>query len=191
MSEELDYDLRASHYYIAEASRPCWKCVAMAQVYCFLLPQGFESKEDVDPDQAGFGPDDSYTDAQFEAWAASPASKQWIAWDVPVTVQYLMSIPPAVLSRLLERTRCYRPSLSKQAELTYWMNHCQQCGMRQGDHDLHNEPGGSFFPLNEMDASLIQLYRIDEPFSGKGSYGIGTHMQAMFDSMKKAHLKGD
>ena len=157
MGSELDYDLRAPHYYIAEASRPCWKCRETAHVYCFLLPEGFESREDVDPDQAGFGPDDSYTEAEFEAWGAGPASKQWMAWDVPVTVQYVMSIPPAVLSRLLERTRCYRPSHSKQAEQTYWMNHCQRCGIRQGDHDLHNEPGGAFLPLDEEDASLIRL----------------------------------
>lgn len=67
MSIDVDYDLRAAHYYIAEASRPCWKCGAAARVYCFLLPQRFESKEDVDPDQAGFGPDDSYIDAEYRA----------------------------------------------------------------------------------------------------------------------------
>jgi hypothetical protein len=155
------------------------------QVYCFLLPQGFESREDIDPDQAGFGPDDSYSDAEFEAWSTSPASKQWMAWDVPTTVQYLISIPPAIVSRLLEKTRCYRPSHSKQAEQTYWMNHCQKCGMRQGDHGLHNEPGGAFFPMNEADAALIRLCRVDEPFSAEGGYGVGTHMLAMFDSMEE------
>lgn len=119
----MDYDLKASHYYIAEASRLCWKCRVATQVYCFLLPQGFEALEDSDPDLAGYGPSDSYTEAEFEAWLASPASKQWMPMDVPATIQYLMAIPPAVLSRLLERTKCYRPNHSKQAEQTYWMNH--------------------------------------------------------------------
>lgn len=186
--DAVDYDLRASHYYIAETTRSCWKCGEETEVFCFLLPQGFEALEDCDPDLAGYGPDDSYTDAEFEAWLASPASKQWMPMEVPATIQYLTAIPPAVLSRLIEHTKHYRPNHSKQAEQTYWMNHCRQCGIRQGDHDLHNEPGGAFFPLEEAGASLIRLYRVDEPFSAKGSYGIGSHMQAMFDCMQKSDV---
>jgi len=37
MSSELDHDLRASRYYIAKASRLCWKCsVACGATYPVL-----------------------------------------------------------------------------------------------------------------------------------------------------------
>ncbi|CEE61958.1 DUF5710 domain-containing protein [Xanthomonas citri] len=38
-------NIRASRYYVAETSRPCWKCTEQTRVYGFLLPAGHEVLE--------------------------------------------------------------------------------------------------------------------------------------------------
>ena len=56
------------------------------------------------------------------------------------------------------------------------MNHCR-CGASLEDWYLHNEPGGSFFPLSPEEAMTILLRRI--PGSGdlifKAAYSVPTH----------------
>lgn len=177
------YDLRAEHYFIAKASRKCWKCQASTSVYCLFLPAEFESLEDVDPDEAGFGPNDDYSDAEFQAWSDGPDSREWRVIEIPAAISNLQHIPRAVIEQLLIYTEDYRPDHSKQAGQVYWMNHCDQCGMKQGDFLLHSEPGGPFFPTTEVEASSIVLYRVNEPFLAQGGYSLKTNMCVMFEHM--------
>ena len=51
---------------------------------------------------------------------------------------------------------------------TYWMNHCESCGIKQGDWPLHDEPGGSFFPTDTVEAQRITLWHRPSPFQGHG-----------------------
>ena len=48
------------------------------------------------------------------------------------------------------------------------MNHCQHCHAKIGDFFLHNEPGGAFVPLSELDARYMVL--IELPPTKKGFY---------------------
>lgn len=68
-------------------------------------------------------------------------------------------------------TENYRQNRSKAADCSYWMNHCEHCGMKQGDFELYNEPGGAFQPIDLAAASRFTLHRFHELFACNGTYG--------------------
>lgn len=68
-------------------------------------------------------------------------------------------------------------------ERAYWMNHCEHCGMKQGDFEMYCEPQGAFFPMDERAASLIVLHEFAEPFDCNGSTAYGDHL---FEYMRRA-----
>ena len=44
------------------------------------------------------------------------------------------------------------------------MNHCERCGMKQGDFELFCEPEVAFMPLTAQSTKAIQIEEILEPF---------------------------
>jgi|SRR5271154_676163 len=74
----------------------------------------------------------------------------WLATVVPAFIFFLSWLPDTVLRRL---------STFSDGRL----NHCQHCGTRQHDEDLHCEPG-VFMPTDEGEAANIELVYVDEAF---------------------------
>lgn len=70
-----------------------------------------------------------------------------------------------------------------QTTKPYGMNHCEHCGMKQGDFEMYCEPQGAFFPMDERAASLIGLHEFAEPFGCNGSTAYGDHL---FEYMRRA-----
>jgi hypothetical protein len=51
----------------------------------------------------------------------------------------------------------------------YWMNHCEHCGMKQGDFELFEEFDTPFRPINPEDASRIVLRSASEAFEASAA----------------------
>ena len=152
---EPDIGVRSSSYFIAQTTKPCWKCAEHTSVFGFILPAGHETLE---PDE-----DDDERDA-------------WYRYDEPTIVHYVTDLLPAVAARVKAFSRHYRVDFSKTTQGSYWMNHCEHCGMKQGDFEMYCEPQGAFFPMDERAASLIVLNEVGEPFGCNGSTADGDHM---------------
>lgn len=57
----------------------------------------------------------------------------------------------------------FRNDHSRTASTSYWMNHCQHCGAKQGDFFVHG-PEGPFWPYDETQMDAIHATRFDGPF---------------------------
>jgi len=152
MQSEPDITVRSSSYFIAQTTKLCWRCSKSTSVFGFMLPVGHESLEYDDEDEE---PD------------------TWYRHEEPTIVHYVNDLLPAVAARIKALTRHYRIDFSKTTKSSYWMNHCEHCGMKQGDFDMYCEPRGAFYPMDEVDASLILLHKFAEPFGCTGSRMYG------------------
>ena len=148
-SPRPDFLLRAAQYYLAETTVQCFmkNCQSSTRVYSVLLPKSFETWE---PEQHG----------SDVGW--------WLSWDNPSFVSYAMELSESVRNDVMQLTKNYYPDFSKTMNSIYWMNHCDSCGIKQGDWPLHDEPGGGFFPTDTVEARRITLRHISNPFLGHG-----------------------
>ena len=162
LPSEPDIGVRSSSYFIAQTTKPCWKCSEHTSVFGFILPSGHETLE---PDE-----EDEERDA-------------WYRYDEPTIVHYVTDLLPAVAARIKAFSRHYRVDFSKTTQSSYWMNHCEHCGMKQGDFEMYCEPQGAFFPMGERAASLIVLHEFAESFGCNGSTAYGDHL---FEYMRRA-----
>lgn len=157
-----DIGLRSISYYIAQCSKPCWKCGEETRIFGFLLPAGVEVLE----------PDDEVEGREI-----------WVTNDDPIFVHYVTDILDSTIARMKSFSASFRLDFSNTTQDSYWMNHCDHCGMKQGDFQIYCEPDGAFLPMDEEAASQIVLHHIDEPFVCNGDHGFDV---SYFDYMRKA-----
>jgi len=103
----------------------------------------------------------------------APSPNERYQCDEPTVVFYISNLLPTVFARIEALSRHYRFDYSKTTQSSYWMNHCERCGMKQGDFPMYEEPGGAFYPENRHTASRIVLHEFAEPFACNGSTGYG------------------
>lgn len=146
-------NIRSQRFWLMETVVSCWKCGAGTVVYGICLPESAETYE-VDEERGEEG-------WQFGGFSTIPS--------------YIDVVSPAVQAVLGQRAPGLRPDFSRTTQSTYYMNHCRHCGMKQGDHELHNEPGGGFVPMSEDDVAAIKLTPIPQtPFEAScGSFSVG------------------
>jgi len=160
LPQALDIGIRAERYFIAKTAKHCWKCGAVTRVFGVGVPPGHETLE-LDEEEEG-----TYC---------------WCASGQPSFVHYVTDLLPKVAARIGGLSRYYRVDFSKTTQSSYWMNHCEHCGIKQGDFEMYCEPSGAFFPMSKEAASLIVLEVIAEPFGCNGSTSYGDHF---FDFMR-------
>jgi hypothetical protein len=79
-------------------------------------------------------------------------------------------------------THHYRNDFSKTTQTFYWMNHCEHCGLKQGDFELFEEFDTLFCPINARDAFRILLRPVCEGFSATAT--SITYESGYFERMK-------
>lgn len=152
-----DINIKSDSYYIVESSKPCWKCKGETHVFSLLLPPGHTSfdEEEIEDDDLEFGSDGACLNDV-------PESFEWRVIDMPTIIYYVDYLPDAVLARIHAMSRHYFLDYSKTTNSSYYANHCECCGMIQGDYNLHCEPRGGFLPLYEKDAYDMILHMVNE-----------------------------
>lgn len=161
LPKEREITIRSSTYCIMESSSHCWKCGEGIRVYGFFLPPGHEL---------------------FEVWEYDGTDKygEWEIHDKPTMVSYVKDISPFIVNRIKSYSNHYRVDYSKTVKADYWMNHCEHCGMKQGDFMLYDEPCGAFYPIDERMAANITLHPINEPFGSNGHIIYGEMFSRYF-----------
>lgn len=151
-----DCGIRARSFTVAESSKACWKCARPTSVYAIALPPSHSTCEIIE-----IGEDDINV---------------WMVHDVPAIIAYLDAIIEPSPEKLREIAPHYFPDFSKTTESSYWMNHCEHCGMKQGDFELHHEPAGAFFPMDAKAAANINYHQMSGSFRGSGDTSYGTFL---------------
>ncbi len=82
---------------------------------------------------------------------------------------YITQIPERVQMQMRSVTGHYRSDFSKTTQSFYWMNHCEHCGMKQGDFELFEEFDTPYCPINPEDASRILLRSVSEAFEASAA----------------------
>jgi hypothetical protein len=114
-------------------------------VFSFLLPPGYETRQDSDE------------------------SASWEPKESEAIIYYITQIPEAVQIQMRSITSHYRSDFSQTTQSFYWMNHCEHCGMKQGDFELFEEFETPFCPINPKDASRILLRPVNEAFEASAA----------------------
>ena len=160
-----DCDIRARSFGVAESSKPCWKCARTTRVYAIALPQSHSTREIIEIGEE---------DVEF-----------WMVQDDPSFVSYLNAVIEPQAAMLREHAPLYFLDFSKTTGSSYWMNHCEHCGMKQGDFEIHSEPAGAFFPMDERAAAKIVYHDATGPFRGNGDTGYGSFLALTIVPAKK------
>lgn len=157
--DPTDIGVRAEHYYILESSRACWKCNQSTRLYGFLLPG----------------------DHEFLYVEDEPEDDYWERYAIPATVSYVTNLIPEVKEKIKQFGDSYRVNLSEMTASQYWMNHCENCGAKQGDFQLHVEPGGAFHPTDAEAAAQIVFHHVTEPFGCRGDICWGDLAELLWE----------
>lgn len=148
-------NIRAARYFIASTARRCWKCGELTTSYTFGFPGEYEVLEVIIDD-----------DAPGECL-------EWVRCDrATAFCSYVTYLHQKIADRIQAFQRTYYRDFSQTTRGTYWMNHCTSCGMKQGDFQLHEEPGGGFFPTDAAQADRITIHAVQEPFECNGNMGF-------------------
>jgi hypothetical protein len=145
LPQQSDINLRCTSYFIAQSVRTCWHCDRDSHVFSFLLPSGHQTRQESDE------------------------SAHWEPQEAEAIIYYITQIPESVQMRMRSVTVHYRNDFSKTTQSFYWMNHCEHCGMKQGDFELFEEFDTPFCPINPRDASRILLRSVSEAFEASAA----------------------
>ena len=145
LPKRSDFNLRCTSYFIAQSMRTCWHCARDTRVFSFLLPRGHRARQD------------------------SHESADWELQESEAIIYYITQIPASVQAQMQSVTGYYRNDFSKTTQSFYWMNHCDHCGMKQGDFELFEEFDTPFCPINPQDASRILLRWVSESFEASAA----------------------
>jgi hypothetical protein len=140
LPQQSCFNLRCTSYFIAQSTCSCWHCARHTRVFSFVLPRGHEAR------------------------VADDESALWEVQESEAIVYYITWIPATVQAQVQSLTRHFRNDFSKTTQSFYWMNHCEHCGMKQGDFDLFEEFDTPFCPIEPQDACRILLRPVRESF---------------------------
>ncbi len=76
--------------------------------------------------------------------------------DIFLTFFNLRVVQSQLKKILTKNAPSYYIDYSRQANSSYYLNHCQ-CGAKQGDFFMHAEPSGPFYPTSKNHAEIIKI----------------------------------
>jgi hypothetical protein len=154
-------NIRAASYFLAEATRGCWRCPSQTRVFGIVLPPGHEVLY-VDDD---------------------PTGDHWEVADEPTMLSYISFLADPIPARLSNLAPLYRIDYSQTTESFYWMNHCDRCGVKLGDFDTIEEFGAALSPTTAEEAARVRIRELSEPLLA--SCGSNTCGLELFDYMRR------
>jgi len=141
-----------SPIYLLESTEKCYRCGAIAPVIALACLKMLERIEE---------------------------SEEWEDISIPgalILISNLSSLPLPIIERVQKFHPMWQKRYSKTANREYFMNTCPECDAHFGDHFLFGEPGGAFFPMNDDEASRINIHdlKLTGVFELDGTWSMGT-----------------
>lgn len=110
----------------------CHKCNHATEVFALFLPSGFKYRNP----------------GTVAGWKISKTGALFSS---------VTDLQPDVSHQVRAVATGYRPDTSIAKGLAYWMNHCNACGTRIGDHYLHSKEGGPFIGKYEIGNTTVPV----------------------------------
>ena len=145
--DEEHFKLRiAAPLYLVASQEPCWRCGQSVKVVALAA-------SNVDDGEGFFPP------AQLSA---------------PLLLSNIEEMPVVLAETIRALHPRFQKHFSRTAKQTYFANLCE-CGANFGDHYLHSEPGGAFFPETDEAAArmTIQTLPLEGEFALTATYAQG------------------
>ena len=70
-------------------------------------------------------------------------------------LNHIESLPEEIIETINNFWPRYSIDFSKTLKSSVWMNHCEKCEAKLGDHYMHCESGGAFCPATQEEADKI------------------------------------
>lgn len=158
-------------YYLGLNKRDCWKCSEESTVIS-LYSDNFYQYDDEDD-----------TEPAFERVNSKSC------------IHYVDFIEPDIAIFIQKEFPFYKIGYSRMTDSEYWANHCEHCGVIQGDFHLHEEPDSAFCPIDEdgcKELTLIEMpFTFDLGLSGGFSYSSNEdQVFELASKVKWEELKG-
>lgn len=156
---ESGANLRASSYYVLQATHCCAQCGESTPVFALAVPPDHESTEadielDEDGDSTGLDP------MAFHEWMFGPEQWQRIEGPALLSQVGILSAPVVRTLQALAPTVRQNPDRNGQ-----WTNFCEHCGSPVWEGALYPTPGQPFCPKDDAAAAQITVHAVDEPLS--------------------------
>jgi hypothetical protein len=152
-------NIRATHYYVLQASHSCRHCKTETPVVAIALPGGHHCTE---ADTLAHDDDFMGIDgAAFRDWLFTP--EQWYEIEGPAIISSVASLADSVAAQIQAINPRY--TLDGEGNARQWINHCKQCGATIGDGILHATLGTPFSPKDSDAAATIAVHHVNAPLS--------------------------
>lgn len=159
-----DANVRASSYYVLQATHRCAKCRQDTSVFTLALPPDHDSTEadmeldEDDADHCGLAP------ADFQDWLFSPPAWQTISG--PALLSQVSILSEAVARTLQTLAPTLRQDVTRHGQ---WTNFCEHCDSAVWEGALYPTPGQPFCPKDDAAAAQMTVHTIDAPFEAYAS----------------------
>lgn len=147
--------------YLVFAKRKCWRCKRLMTVVAFGVPYTLDGEGE---DDLGLG---------------MPYADRLSILPRPLCT-------PREIRGYLEDNSGWHKGYSKTTEETHLMNHCEECGVLQGDFFLFEEPDSPFFTPSKESLEAMRFLRVEVPWVGGELTGMST-CDDVFMSWARAH----
>ena len=135
--------LSAPSYTLLQARVECWKCGGATPVTTVWVPSYVDFADVEEPED------------EPEAGGAA-------------TLHGIHDLDDQVAAHVRETAPWLKPGRSQTANATYWANHCETCGVLQGDYFVMGV-NGPFFPEFRAEADALELILGRGPLSANAT----------------------
>lgn len=152
------------HLYVIASTQPCFKCGKPTTVVSLAA--------------------DKYITFDGE---------QFNIFDDDINFIELHEINSQSLLEYLEKNYKFYKDHSYTTKTDYLANHCDWCGVLQGNYYLYSEPESPFYMSSEQKAKLLNVYKINLPYdidiSATVGWCSGDYMIKEFCEIKELYLE--
>ena len=152
------------HLYIITSTQPCFKCGKQTTVVSLAA--------------------DTYITFKGE---------QYELYDEEINFIKLHEIESESLLQYLNQNYKFYKDYSYTTKTHYLANHCDCCGVLQGNWFLYSEPDSPFFMTSEQKAKALSVFKFDLPYdidiSANVCWGAGDYMIKEFCKIQELVLK--
>jgi len=141
-------NIRAASYFLARATRECWKCHGETVIHGFAVR------------------------LPFQFIAPGDLQRVWQDADHSAVLSYVTILPARVVERVKPLAPLLTPDDSRWRNGNYWMNHCEHCGAKLGDQENVEEHNAPLNPCYVTSLSKLVLLGVDEPFEARATIAV-------------------
>lgn len=120
-----------------------------------------------------------------------PDDDEELAGEGGLMLSYIDQMPMPLAVQISAQTQDrWRSDYSRTARWGYWMNHCEACDAKQGDHFVHG-PEGPFWPYTDAEMDAIGAVRLEGPWQFGEEVSISASLMSEWRDRKHGRARAE